>query len=255
MWQGPQAQTHADRWRMVDRITADLHRVYGDDVVAMALYGSLACGEDGDYSDIELWCAVDRPGLDTTAEWVYGPGKAEVNVYGVDVLRRDAAAVSDGWALWQGQFVYARPLYGDLAFFEEVQRFVYASPKPTFDAMIRAMLVGECYEWVGKARNAQRHGSTATLAGMTVDFSTTVAFMLGLAHRHVYRSRRTMLDEARGLSVVPDGLDELCRLVTTGDLADPARVVAALEAVWAGLERWCVDMQIDVPPIMDWPWP
>lgn len=255
MWQGPQPQTHADRWRMVDRISAELHRVYGDDVVALALYGSLARGEDGNHSDIEMWCAVNRPGLDETAEWVYGSGKAEVNVYGVDVLHRRAAAVTDSWALWKGQFVNARPLYGDLAFFEELRALVFSPPKAAFDAVIVEMVVGECYEWIGKARNVRRHGHAATPAGMTVDFSTTIAFMLGLAHRHVYRSRGAMLGEALTLGDVPDGLAELCRLVTTGDLADAGRVVAALEAVWAGLGPWCDRMGIDVSSRTAWPWP
>ncbi|HXF60350.1 MAG TPA: nucleotidyltransferase domain-containing protein, partial [Caldilineaceae bacterium] len=138
MWQGPQAQTHLDRLRVLDRIVADLHRTYGADVMAIGLYGSMSRGGDGPYSDIELFCVVDRPGLDFSHEWVYGPGKAEVNVYSPDLARAAAQAVEERWALEAGAFANCRPLYGDLAFFGELKALALSHAKEKCDAMARA---------------------------------------------------------------------------------------------------------------------
>src|SRR5215217_6373112 len=109
MWNGPQPQSRADRLQIVDRIVADLHRSYGDQIKAMALYGSLARGSDGDYSDIELWCVLKTPdlekGLKKREEWVYGPSKAEVDLYGEEEMRADVLEVGEMWALEKGAFI------------------------------------------------------------------------------------------------------------------------------------------------------
>src|SRR4051812_21443047 len=110
MWSGPQPQARVERMKIVDRIVADFHRTYGDTIKAMALYGSLSRGADGDYSDIELWCVLSTPGLDTSEEWVYGPNKAEVDLFGEDVIAAGAVQVTPKWSLEQGAFINCRPL-------------------------------------------------------------------------------------------------------------------------------------------------
>ena len=85
-----------------------LRRAHGDAIYAVALYGSMGRDADGPYSDIELWAALTTPGMDDSAEWVYGPGKAEVNLLGLDVLWEQARTVAAKWALEQGQFVRDR---------------------------------------------------------------------------------------------------------------------------------------------------
>lgn len=245
MWQGPEAQTTLERMKALDRIVAALHERYGDDLLAIGLYGSLSRGEDGPYSDVELFCVVDIPGTDVDYEWVYGAGKAEVNVFGPDVARTQARRVEDGWALAQGQFARCRPLYGDLAFFEDLKQAALSPDRAMADAVVTAMAVGELYEWIGKLRNMQARGEMTEIALLASNFVKHTALMLGLVQRHLYRTGMTILAESLTLSDRPAGYDGLCRLVMAGDLRDPDRVAAALEATWAGLGPWLARHGVD----------
>lgn len=246
MWQGPQAQTTLDRMQMLDRIVAALHARYGEDLLAIGLYGSLARGEDGPYSDIELFCVVNIPSTDVDYEWVYGAGKAEVNVFGPDVARARARRVEDDWALDQGQLIRCRPLYGDLAFFEELKQAALSPAKAEVDAMAAAMVVGELYEWMGKLRNAQARGALTGAAPLACSFVKHAALLLGLVHRRLYRTGGALMAESMELPDRPAGYDDLCRMVMAGELADPDRIASALEAVWAGLEPWLAQHGVDM---------
>lgn len=260
LWPGPRPQSHSGRLQLLDRIVADLHRIYGRDLIALALYGSLARGEDGDFSDVELWAVVDVPGLDQDEEWVIGPGKAEVNLYGPDVVRARARTVEDDWCLAQGAFVHSRPLYGDLAFFEEVRALVDASPKAEFDRAITAMVVGECYEWMGKLRNGwaraeQGRGDLGFLPALACSFTGCVARMAGLVHRHLYRSGSLLLIDSLALPTLPAGYPDLAQRVMRGKLEDGAEVAAAVEGCWAGLGPWLTAESVDITNATCWPWP
>ena len=260
LWQGPRPQSHSGRLQLLDRIVADLHRVYGRDLVALALYGSLARGEDGDYSDIELWAVVDVPGLDHAEEWVVGPGKAEVNLYGPDVIAARARELDEDWSVAQGAYVHNRPLYGDLAFFEELRAAVYAAPKADFDRVIAAMVVGEMFEWMGKLRNGMAQagagrGDTGFLPPLACSFAHDVARLAGLVHRHLYRSGSRLLTDSLNLPTLPAGYAELARRVMAGRLDEPGAVAAAVEACWAGLGPWLDVEGIDLAAAVRPPWP
>ena len=75
------------------------------------------------------------------------------------------------------------------------------------------------------------------------EFAVHVACLAGLAERHLFVTAGTMFDEAADLPG-PDGAAELYRLVAQGELGDEARIVAALERVWAGLETWVRDVAL-----------
>jgi kanamycin nucleotidyltransferase len=245
---------------MLDRIVADLQRVYGAKLQAAALYGSLARDEDGDFSDVELWCMVDEPGLDQRAEWVIGPGKAEVDLMGPDVVWASARAVEDDWCLAQGAFVHNRPLVGDPALFEELRAAVYAAPQADFDRVITAMVVGECFEWMGKLRNGMMRaaggsGDLSFLPGLACDYTAFVARMAGLLHRHIYRKGIALVRESLALPTLPEGYVPLAQRVMAGTLDRPQEVAAALEACWAGLGPWLAAEQVDFAHATHWPWP
>ena len=259
MWRGPQPQSRAARLQVVDRIVADLHRTYGDTLQAMALYGSLGRGTDGDYSDIELWCVLATSGLDNTLdkteEWVYGPSKAEVNLYGAAVMQARAVEVNARWSLQQGELVNCRPLFGDRAYFEALRARVMSPPKQVFDDVIAEMVVGELYEWMGKLRNGVARDDLAFLPIMACNFAQHTALIAALLHRHIYSTSSSILREALTLPTLPAGYAALVKLVMAGNLHDAAQIVAALESVWAGIGPWLMQHDIELDARNVWPWP
>ena len=64
--EGPQAQDRSERQRHFDEFVEKLYTLYPGHILIIALYGSMARNQDGPYSDIELFCIVNLPGMDTT---------------------------------------------------------------------------------------------------------------------------------------------------------------------------------------------
>lgn len=254
MWSGPQPLSRLERMKTVDRIVADLHRSYGDTIKAMALYGSLGKGTDGEYSDIELWCVLTTPGVDTTAEWVYGDNKAEVDIYGDDVMLAGAAEVTSRWALEKGEFMNNRPLFGDRAYFDHLRELVMAPSKKQFDDVIAEMVVGEFYEWVGKLRNGVARGDLAFLPITACNWALHMALTAALIHRHIFSTSSALMQETLALPTLPAGYPELAAMVTAGELHDRTKVAAALEASWAGLGPWLAQHGIEFETRNAWPW-
>jgi kanamycin nucleotidyltransferase len=254
MWNGPQPQSRAERLQVVDRIVEDLHRTYGNDLRAMALYGSLSRGTDGDYSDIELLCILTTPGTDFSREWVYGANKAEIDFYGEDVMRARAVQVDSRWSLRQGELINNRPIFGDLAFFDELRALVMSPPKASFDQVVVEMVIGECYEWMGKLRNGIARNQLSFLPLTTCNYTLHVALMAALLHRHIYSTSSVLLQEVLALPDLPSGYADLVGLVTTGMLHDPVQIAAVLEATWQGLEPWLRQHGIEFDEHNAWPW-
>lgn len=104
---GPRPLARDQRLVVVDSIVARLLEAYRHHVVAIGLYGSTGRGADAPYSDIEMFCVINRPGEDSRYEWIHGDGKAEVELLGEDVIRRKAAVVDEGWSVTQAEFALA----------------------------------------------------------------------------------------------------------------------------------------------------
>ena len=120
---GPSSQNYNDRMTLVQQLSDRLQTLYRDNVVAIAVYGSVARQQDGPYSDIELLCVVAEPDMDVSFEWVYGVGKAEITVLGRNDARWEAKEVEIDWAISKGAFLDAQLIFGDEACLAELRDF------------------------------------------------------------------------------------------------------------------------------------
>jgi len=102
---GPKPIDRTRRLELAREIAAQIRQHYGDHLLALGVYGSLARGTDGPYSDIEMHCVVRGSGVDKCHEWSAGPWKAEVNVYSEDVVLQWASTVDGDWSLTHGACV------------------------------------------------------------------------------------------------------------------------------------------------------
>jgi kanamycin nucleotidyltransferase len=250
---GPRPLARAARLVVVDSIVARLLAAHRDDVVAIGLYGSTGRGTDENYSDIDLFCVIDQPGADRRYEWIHGDGKAEVELFGEDVIRRKAAMVDEGWSVTHAEFAYPQRLRGDERFFNELHNLVFAHPDETFAEVERAIIVDELYEGIGKVRNAVATGDFVKLPSRACRIALMSALFLGLAHRKIYTAAGLDLAESMQLTRRPDGHDELCQMVMSGDLADSRRVALTLEHHWRGVVEWIDREGLDISPSLKWP--
>jgi kanamycin nucleotidyltransferase len=235
---GPQPLLHEERLAIARRLAERLGEVYGDTLLAIGVYGSVASGADGPFSDIELWCVVRAEGVDTSHEWVAGAWKAQVDVMSADKLIAVASEVDENWALTHGAFERVLPLHDPTGFFTQLRAAATGQSDDRFRAAVEATLVGDIYEDVGKLRNARWRGETASLPLLAVDLARYGALVLGLHTRRTFSTSSRVLREALRLPDRPAGFDALANLVMRGDLADQEAVHAICEAFWVGLCAW-----------------
>jgi len=238
-----------DRSRRLDlarQIEAQIQGHYRDDVLAIGVYGSLARGTDGPYSDIEIHCVVRGRGVDVCHEWSTGPWKAEVDVYSEDVVLAWASELDVDWPVTHGACTNVWALYDPTGFFSRLRDAALSHPDGVFQQVIRDVIVGEIYERIGKVRNAWVANDDACLPFLAVELARCGACLLGLAHRHLYTTSTRMFEESLALSVRPEGYDILCRMVMAGDLANAVRIADAADAFWSGVEQWAGERGIQI---------
>ncbi|XEC94257.1 ANT(4')-I family aminoglycoside nucleotidyltransferase [Paenibacillus tarimensis] len=237
---GPNPISRSERMEICREITGRLHEVYGNKIKAIGVYGSVARGTDGPYSDIEMFCVQHQSGLpvEECYEWSAGSWKAEVDIYSADLLLAKAAIVERRWPLTHGPYFNVLSLYDPDSFFPALKMAAEAPEKSSFSVAINEVLVGEMYEFIGKLRNANQGGPQTYLPYLAVQLAQNGAMLIGLHNRKTYSTGAMVLPEAVTLPDRPDGYDRVAELVMSGQLAEPPMIVSACERYWNGLVKW-----------------
>jgi kanamycin nucleotidyltransferase len=238
MFHGPQPMDHEDRLALAKEIAGRFQAHFGDDVRAIGIYGSLARNTDTAYSDIEMYCIIKGQGIEKPYEWSTGPWKAEVDVQSGDVLLKWAAELDELWALTHGSCIHVLPLYDPENFFGQLKSLVFDHTDYEFNTVLKDMIVGELYEFLGKIRNTMAGGNTSSLPLQAGNLTKFGAFMIGLANRSLYTSSSTVFPESLSLPDRPGGYDALCEMVMRGELSDFPRVLQTADHFWEGVEAW-----------------
>lgn len=238
MYPDPQPMDHQQRLKLAERIAARLSTRYGPSVKAIGLYGSLARNQDGPYSDIEMFCVLKGPAESHNYEWCAGPWKAEVNVRGEETLLQEAAQLDSRWPLTHSAFVHILPLLDPEHYFGGLRELVMQHTPEDFHVLIEEGLIFDIYERIGKIRNAFARRDFQALPTLAILLAQRTTYILGLEHRHLYRTASSMLEEAIMLPDLPEGFQTLAHLVMSGELSDAAIVTSACDTLWSGLVRW-----------------
>jgi len=238
---GPAEYPHTARLARAESIAARFQAYYAENLLAIGIYGSLARGTDGPYSDIEMHVIVKGEEIDRVFEWSAGPWKAEVNVYSPDIFLSQAAELDDLWAITQGAFARVLPLHDPKRLFHRAAHAVFDHTLEEYNDLMREVLIGDLYEVIGKARNALATGQTANLSADAVAATRYAACVIALANRHLYSSGAQVLPEALSLPGRPNGFDQLAGLVMRGQLNDQPAVLEAINALWEGEEAWAAE--------------
>ncbi len=208
------------------------------DALAVGIYGSVARGEDGPFSDIEMTCVVAGD-VDETFEWMHGGWKIEVDVRGREYLARDAATVTESWSITHAAYLDVMPLYDPTGIFAELAAIVRGLPRAVFDRAIERLIVGELWEAIAKLRNARTRNEPPPI-GFLYYILKIGYWLIGLAHRRTYPSATTAWSDALALPDRIPGYDALAALASAGAVHDPSRVFDTCERFWAGVAEWGV---------------
>lgn len=240
MMNGPVKKTRSERLQTCHEIAQRLHEVYGDQILAIGVYGSVSRGTDGPFSDIEMLCVLKNADelVEFSHEWSAGPWKAEVNVVSRDIILDNVAKLEGDWSLSYGPYFSQLKLYDPQGFFAELRQAAESPTQEDFRNEISGILVGEMYEFIGKLRNICHNGPQTYLPYLTMQFAQYGAMLIGLHNRHLYSTGAMVLPEALTLPERPAGYDRVAQMVMSGELAEPEKIVAVCEAFWNGLVEW-----------------
>jgi kanamycin nucleotidyltransferase len=242
----PRARTREERLETAGRIFERVMQLHGDDVLAAGLYGSMARGDDGPFSDMEMMVVLKRAGVDESAEWTAGDWKAEVNFRSRRVVLESASELEGEWAMVQGEYVNVLPLYDHTRFFSKLHKRVFAHSDDDMRDVMREVIIGDMYELVGKWRNQHATGVFDYLPAIAFKLAQFGAWVIGLANRRLYTTSGVMFAESLALPDRPQGYDALCEAVMRGELSDASQVIALCEACWAGVVAWAESKRIEL---------
>lgn len=219
---------------------------YGDDLLALGVYGSLARGTDGLYSDIEMHCIIQGEQFETSFEWSNGPWKAEVDVYTPDVILARVAEVDGEWPITHGQFAGVWVLHDPTGLFPRLEALAISQPQSSFEHAITEVIIGDIYELIGKLRNARTNQILDSVPLFLVHLAMQAACLVGLANRHLYSSSYTLFQDSMNLPDRPPGYDALCLAVMRGGLNDPLQAMRWAEDLWQGLITWAAHRRLPI---------
>lgn len=246
LFAGPQELSHDARRALADAALSWLRSEHGEDLVAVALFGSVAAKTDGPFSDLEMWSVVeDRAGARPDLAWIWGPGKLTVQRMTVTQAITRAAEVTSRWPLAQARFVRASTLWEtprQAGFVDRLRAAAHDLPDAArHEAAADCVL--EMYEALGKLRNCCA-GPMGDVTRIAFEFGDPLMRLVALRHRYVFSSSRRLLAEAHHLEG-PDGYKPVLERLAGGPYRPPAELVGVIEACWQGLPAWAEASGLD----------
>ncbi|MFD1675914.1 ANT(4')-I family aminoglycoside nucleotidyltransferase [Alicyclobacillus fodiniaquatilis] len=236
---GPKAISRSERLQTCREIAKRLHEVYGSKIQAIGVYGSVAKGTDGCFSDIEMFCVLHDSGqtVEYCYEWSAGPWRAEVDVYSANILLKNAATVKGRWPLTHGAYFSTLSLYDPDGFFHDLRTAVESPAQSDFNRAINEVLINE-YEFMGKLRNLRPNGPYSYLPYLAMQIAHYGAMLVGLHNQSLFSTGAKVLPEALALPNRPHGFDTVAELVMSGELAEHSKTMTACGDFWDGIVDW-----------------
>ncbi len=241
---GPDQFDHAHRMTKAEQIAGKLKDQFKERVLAISIYGSLATGADGPYSDIEMDCVLDGLDCDRRIEWCGGGWKAEIDLFSVSSILKRAAEVGPKWSISHGIYIHYIPIFDPTNLYIHRRKTALSQPETKFRRAMRDLIVDEMYGNQGKILNAADRKDFTPLPFYAVLQARWGGLLIGLANRYLYTTSARIFPESLELDGRPDGYDDLCRLVMNGTLSDPDQLLAACECFWQGVEKWAQEKGI-----------
>lgn len=223
----------ARRRRLVDQLAARVRRSR-EDIVAIVLFGSVARGDDGPDSDVDLY-AVLRGGRPRQDEYFVLGGVLFCVYWRSAIHVRHEMLDVAGDATRHG-FMGGVALYDPTGWFVKLRREVANLPASHFRESATKAL-HNLYEYVCKARNAWRRGDDNNVHYATGVIGYEARVLVALINRRHYVSENAMASDWRGFSDLPPEFQRHVEPLLRGSASTTVRYEAAM-ALWTTTRRW-----------------
>jgi len=200
--------THEERVELARDLTGRLLRRHGEDaIVAVGLHGSVARGDDGEESDLDIAVVTAGPEVEVADRLLrYRGTVVALGAITADAYLEEAGHIGPAWPLAADQYVNHLALHDPGEFFHKLRHVheaaVEQSPPAAFQAAAGYDLV-QLVSWEGKARDAELAGDLAVASLAIKEAAVLAMLVVGLHTRTAYRNlahavRATAVTEAAG---------------------------------------------------------
>ncbi|MFS0782565.1 nucleotidyltransferase domain-containing protein [Bacillus sp. 1P06AnD] len=117
----PSMSTREEKIEIAKDIRNRLLKNHRNKVLAIGIYGSIALGKDGPYSDIEMHVITKDGTYIKNQEFIYSKYKIEINVKEKSEIIQQASGVDDSWAIKTVAFTHILSLYDPGDLFKEIK--------------------------------------------------------------------------------------------------------------------------------------
>jgi len=233
----PESVDRATRIAAAEAVCRHVLSCYGEDVLGVAIYGSVARGDDGPHSDVELM-VVTTPAISPPNTWVFENGVLlDVSFVSEERLMANAGKVGSWWPIEADGYRLFRVLFEREPIFERVRRASESASEEAFLSAMRFSLA-EAFEALGKLRNAWWRGQRDNVLAEARWFALVSTMFVGLANRQHYPTGRYIWSMAVQFPQRPRDYAALLPVVAGFRTLDPAEVYQAAETLWQRLETF-----------------
>lgn len=233
---------HAQRLELANELTQLILVRYGGEVLGVAVYGSVARGEDTEYSDLEMKVVTTNAVPESDVEYVHSSGaKVEINYEPEDIYLANAATLGEQWWNTAGHYL------SQLITFQRDGSDVFALAAATarsamqnddqFKAHMAQFIVDNLYELMSKIRGAWARRDEENLRWHGHKFVYSVCCYLSLANRVYFTTSATVWQQVRQFSILTEGFEDELTLLTGFEMGSPAAVYRAAEELWANIQQ------------------
>lgn len=238
--------THEDRLALARELVQRILRKYGDAVLGIALYGSVARRADTAYSDIELRVITDDSVVEHDVEYVHTSGaKIEINYEQAKSYLRRAASVDTEWPIWAAIYRQQRVLFERDDFFTHARKAAESLKDEDFRAAQAQLIAEDLYELVQKIRGAWQQKREENLRWWAGRFLWFAVMWLGLANRKYFMTGGTVWDEVRRFTILPKNFEHQLTVLAGFNPSSASEVYRAVEEMWAEIERLAKDQNVE----------
>lgn len=234
----PAPTTRKEKLEMISILKDRLLAARGEDMLAIGVYGSIALGTEGPYSDIEMH-VITKDGIKIeTLEFVYDKFKIELSTNEKTAFFQEAEEVDDSWAIKAGAFINILPIHDPENIFEQVKTLPFKASDEARRKIMKQFMVWEPYETIAKIRTNQSLGNSAYLPLGAKDLLWQTAKLIGLANKSYYSTRARTLEESLEMESIPAGYRALADFIQAESLQDTEKLHNLCEELWTGLNEW-----------------
>lgn len=227
---------HKMRIAIAKRLKQKILRRYGDNILGIAIYGSVAKNEDRRYSDLEMYVITKRKLAKRESRYVYRGMPVEISYIPEREMLRRARQISPDWPLVQDFYRSYLILYEKDAWFTKLERAVRLQDQEGFKKSIKKSLVW-LNELVGKIRSAYFHDDHFLFSWLTSFLGWESIMFMGLVNQRYYRSERHFFKTVFEFPLLPRDYRSLLETVFHFSTTDRKEIYQAALTLFKEMNR------------------